>query len=287
MMGHREAAARDTQIQQLIAANEAATREFQARLQGINDTALTNSLRRRSDSLLAAAREARGGQQVALAQLELQRSHDLQRKFNDMDLPAVHDANDPAIVLITTELGGKAFEATGFSVNAAGLIVTNRHVVMDSGTRAARISVKFANTKNWIRAHIVKLAPSAEVDLALIQPDDAATYPAVHTIAGTVDTPVGGTIATLGFPLGTDVQMEGSGNDLVAKTSLTVGTVSKSVTDLLQIDSFAAHGSSGSPVFDAHGHVIGVVWGGPRDAAGRMVYAVPAPRIAELVRGAK
>jgi S1-C subfamily serine protease len=81
--------------------------------------------------------------------------------------------------------------------------------------------------------------------------------------------------------------MEGSGNALVAKTTLTVGTVSKSIDNVLQIDSFASHGSSGSPVFDMHGHVIGVVWGGPPGAAGRIVYAVPASRIAELIRSAK
>ena len=34
--------------------------------------------------------------------------------------------------------------------------------------------------------------------------------------------------------------------------------------DILQIDAFASHGSSGSPVFDGHGHVIGVVYGGAK-----------------------
>jgi S1-C subfamily serine protease len=53
---------------------------------------------------------------------------------------------------------------------------------------------------------------------------------------------------------------------------------------VLQIDSFASHGSSGSPVFDEHGHVVGVVWGGPAGAQGRVVYAVPGARILELMR---
>ncbi|MFI5230812.1 MAG: trypsin-like peptidase domain-containing protein, partial [Gemmatimonadales bacterium] len=63
----------------------------------------------------------------------------------------------------------------------------------------------------------------------------------------------------------------------------TTGTIGKSVPDALQIDAFASHGSSGSPVFDQHGHVIGVVWGG---VAGRMVYAVPAPRLRALTSAA-
>ena len=114
-----------------------------------------------------------------------------------------------------------------------------------------------------------------------------ASYPAVHGVARSVDTPVGAAIATIGFPLGTDTPMEGNGNNFAAKTSLTIGTVSKSVTDVLQIDAFASHGSSGSPVVDSHGHVIGVVWGGPTNAAGRIVYAVPAEKISALLDSVK
>jgi S1-C subfamily serine protease len=66
-----------------------------------------------------------------------------------------------------------------------------------------------------------------------------------------------------------------------------MGTVSRAIKDLLQIDSFASKGASGSPVFDSHGHVIGVVWGGQKDAGGRIVYAVPADRITELVRAGR
>ena len=40
------------------------------------------------------------------------------------------------------------------------------------------------------------------------------------------------------------------------------GTISKRTSKLLQIDSYATHGSSGSPVFDAHGLVIGVIYAG-------------------------
>jgi S1-C subfamily serine protease len=168
------------------------------------------------------------------------------------------------------------------------LIVTNRHVVTDTGnTRASKISVKFANTREWRHAHLVKLDDNAEVDLALIQIDEPGVYPAVHGVARSVDTPVGAAIATIGFPLGTDTPMEGNGNNFAAKTSLTIGTVSKSVTAVLQIDAFASHGSSGSPVVDSHGHVIGVVWGGPPNAAGRIVYAVPADKISALLDSVK
>ena len=60
-----------------------------------------------------------------------------------------------------------------------------------------------------------------------------------------------------------------------------------SIDDLLQIDAFASHGSSGSPVVDGHGHVIGVVFGAPKESGGRIVYAVPAERITEFLNERK
>ena len=287
-MSQQASAEKNVEIQQLLAANEETTRQFQTRLQSMNDTTLTNAMQRRLDSLTASAREARDQKSVAEAQQRLRENHELQRKFNAMDLTAVRDANDPGVTLIVSEIEGRQKEATGFSVSQTGLIVTNRHVVTDSGdTRASRILVKFANTREWHHAHLVKLDDDPNVDLALLQIDEAGSYPAVRGIARSVDTPVGAAIATIGFPLGTDIPMEGTGNDFAAKTSLTIGTVSKSVSDLLQIDAFASHGSSGSPVVDGHGHVVGVVWGGPPGAAGRIVYAVPAEKIAALLDSAK
>lgn len=283
----RASAERDAEIKRLLATNDKINRDFQTRLQG--DTVLTNSLQRHNDSLTSAVRDARNAAQAAAASQALEESHVLQRKFTEMGLPAVREANDAAVALIATDIGGQSFESTGFSVSASGRIVTNRHVVSDStGVRASTIGVKFANTRVWRRAHLVKMYDDPTVDLALIQIDDAgAPFPAVHEIASEMDSPVGSSIATIGFPLGTDLPMGGSGSDAVAKTSLSVGTVSKSVPGLLQIDAFATHGSSGSPVFDAHGRVVGVVSGAPKEAGGRIVFAVPSTQIKELMRSAK
>jgi S1-C subfamily serine protease len=55
--------------------------------------------------------------------------------------------------------------------------------------------------------------------------------------------------------------------------------VSKVLDEALQLDAYAAHGSSGSPVFDARGLVVGVVYGGASESNGRIVYAVPAARL--------
>ena len=286
-MGHREAADSAQRIKTLIAANAATTKELQARLRGAGDTTLSKELQRRNDSLLKAVHDASGGPRSALAQRDLERSHQLQRQLSQMDFSAISAANDAGVVLIVSEIHGKSYEATGFAVTASGAVVTNRHVVSDSESAATRVAVKFANTTRWHRAHVVRVADAPDIDLALLQVDDSPPFPVISAVAPSVDTPVGAAIAALGFPLGTDLPMEGVGNDLVAKTTLTIGTVSKSISSLLQIDAFASHGSSGSPVFDAHGHVIGVVWGGQPGGAGRIVYAVPAGRVFEFLRAGR
>jgi S1-C subfamily serine protease len=280
--GRRGAAARDQELQRVVAEYNEASKTFETRLQSMSDTSVTNGLRRMNDSLLKTARDQRGAD-AASARRELARNRQTITAAADW-APAVRAANNPGVVLILTDGLAQAVEGTGFSVGG-GLIVTNRHMVADSSGKATHIGVKFADSRRWYHAHVARLPEDPETDLALLKIDEPGSFPAVRGIASSVDTPVGGSIATIGFPLGTDLVMEGSGNDFAAKTSLNIGTVSKTTRSLLQIDAFATHGSSGEPVFDVHSHVIGVVYGGPEGGGGRIVYAVPAEAINALVRG--
>lgn len=194
---------------------------------------------------------------------------------------AVGADNGAAIAMIAAELGGRPYGGTAFGVAPSGLLVTNKHLVADGTRRATRVVVKFAETRAWLPARVVAVSPSD--DAALIQVEAPGRYPAVRAVAGARGPAVGAPVATIGYPLGADAAMEGEGDDAVAKSSLTTGTVSKRLPDLLQIDGFAAHGSSGSPVFDLDGRVVGIVWGGPRGTAGRIVYAVPSERLVPLL----
>jgi S1-C subfamily serine protease len=97
------------------------------------------------------------------------------------------------------------------------------------------------------------------------------------------DTRVGSPVATIGYPHAIDTPMEGTGLDVRARTTTTAGTVSKRLSDVLQIDSYAGKGSSGSPVFDVRGNVVGVIYGGEAESRGRIVYAVPAERLAAFL----
>jgi S1-C subfamily serine protease/pSer/pThr/pTyr-binding forkhead associated (FHA) protein len=242
--------------------------------------------RKVSDSLERVARSAKGAQLEA-ATAQLQQNRNLQRQFMEMDPQTIAANNRKAIVLITSQLGGeKPSEATGFIVSNKGLVVTNWHVVVDeAGNKATRILVRLTGNSGQRRAHVVRVlgAQGDSTDLALIQIEGVGDYPVVRGIANTVDAETGASIVTLGFPLGTDLPMEGS----TVEPTLTMGVVGKSLKDLLQIDSWASNGASGSPIFDTHGHVIGVIWGGEKNTQGRVVYAVPANRINELIKNAK
>lgn len=201
-----------------------------------------------------------------------------------IDLPSIHRTNSPAVALIVSRIGGQAYAGTGFAITPEGLIVTNRHNVRDSvGTMANKLAVKFTDTGDWLPAHVVKVQEVGE-DLALIQMDRGGPFPVVQGVSsGSIDALEGNSVVTIGFPLGYDTPMEGEGNDFVAKSTLNPGTVSKRTSSVLQIDSYAAHGSSGSPVFDRRGRVVGVVFGGAAEGGGRIVYAVPADKVAAFL----
>jgi S1-C subfamily serine protease len=204
---------------------------------------------------------------------------DAQTRFSE-----VFTQNAAAVAFIITEIDGKSFSGSGFSISKDGIIVTNRHNVVMDGKSATRIAVKFTETGDWLPADVVKVSDDPDADIALIKMSRPNTYPAVAGVSPTaVDALEGMPVAIIGYPLGYDLPMEGSGTEAIAKASLNTGTVSKKTSAVLQIDSYATHGSSGSPVFNARGSVVGLVYGGARDAGGKIVYAVPPEKIAAFI----
>lgn len=193
----------------------------------------------------------------------------------DMDYAAVAAANARAVALVAVQMpGGDASSGTAFAVSEL-LLVTNRHVVeSEKGVRAARVLVKFSETEAWLPALVERV--DAGADLATLRLEEPARAPRqVRGIAAAGTAPrVGDPVALIGYPLGMDTPMEQTAEDFIAAPSVFRGMVSKSVQDVLQIDAFAGHGSSGSPILDRRGAVVGVVYGGSAESAGRIVYAV-------------
>jgi S1-C subfamily serine protease len=219
---------------------------------------------------------------LALYRETLQRDAQIRKSIAGIDFAGIHDRNDAAVALIASDLDGTFVAGTAFGVSPHGLLVTNRHVVRaesGGGVAARRVRVLYANTENWLPAHVVRV--SEDDDLALLQVDTEGSFPVVAGVSREgLLARVGAPIASIGYPHAADTPMEGQGLHITARTSTTTGTVSKRLDDVLQIDSYAGKGSSGSPVFDARGDVVAVVYGGAAESSGRIVYAVPAQRLA-------
>ncbi|HEX7978024.1 MAG TPA: trypsin-like peptidase domain-containing protein [Gemmatimonadaceae bacterium] len=293
-MWHRRTSAREHELLSLIARSESVSvplmqtiasmqaRDSQfARLLAQRDSTLAGEMatgRRMMSNGKGASPEA-----VALLSERVALETRLRQALTQMDFPRVHDLNDPAVAMVVSDLEGVYVAGTAFAVAPNGLLVTNRHILRaKDGKPPTRISVLFANTTEWKEARLIR--ESDDSDLSLIQVEGAAAVPVVAGVsrAGR-DTRVGSPVASIGYPHAVDTPMEGTGLDVRARTTTTAGTVSKRIADVLQIDSYAGKGSSGSPVFDVHGNVVGVIYGGEAESNGRIVYAVPAEKLSAFL----
>lgn len=283
--GRRESAHRVEELRTLLAMNDSVAAILQGGMREAGDTALMNAiesrireLRRRLPAATSDAERDQIASEIASNERQL-------RRMVQMDLPTIHSRNAPAVAILVSEIGGVPIAGSGFSIAPTGILVTNRHNVRNErGETSRRIAVKFSDTREWLSARVVRVSEDPEADLALIQVERPGSYPVVEGIGNAgADVVEGVSVVTIGFPLGYDTPMEGAGNDFLAKSSLNPGTVSKKTSSVLQIDSYAAHGSSGSPVFNARGNVIGVVWGGPPGGGGRIVYAVTTEKLGEFI----
>ena len=265
VLWRRDSSARERELRSLIARGDSATANLQRAIASM----------RPRDSVFA----------QELARRAMASPNEFPRAIGGIDFAAIHDRNDAAVAMIASDLDGTFIAGTAFGVDSSGLLVTNRHVVRTAAGRSARrIRVIFGNTTAWLPARLVR--SSARDDLALIRLEVPGRYPVVGRVSrdGGLSR-VGASIASIGFPHAVDTPMEGEGLRITARSTTTAGTVSKRLDDVLQIDAYAGKGSSGSPVFDARGEVVGVVFGGAPESAGRIVYAVPALRLAAFLAG--
>jgi S1-C subfamily serine protease len=291
---HQRASAREHELLSLIARSESASVPLMQTIAAMQarDSQFSRLLAQR-DSVLA--REVATGRQmmsgrsgasreaVALLTERVALETRLRQAITQMDFPRVHDLNDAAVAMVVSDLDGTFVAGTAFAVASNGLMVTNRHILRTKeGKPPRRVSVLFANTTEWKEAQLVRLSDDA--DLGMIQVGGATAVPVVAGVsrAGR-DTRVGSPVATIGYPHAVDTPMEGTGLEVRARTTTTAGTVSKRIAEVLQIDSYAGKGSSGSPVFDVHGYVVGVIYGGEAESGGRIVYAVPAEKLSAFL----
>ena len=160
-----------------------------------------------------------------------------------LTVPGIYQQVAPSVVIVRTgrELG------TGVIVADNGTILTANHVIAGGGT----VTVTFADGTT-ARATVTATNPKMDIATLTVTKLPQVVVPA--TLGGGAD--VGAAIVAIGNPLGlTDSVSAGviSGLDRTADTDH--GTFS----GLIQFDASVNPGSSGGPLLDAHGRVIGIV----------------------------
>lgn len=161
-----------------------------------------------------------------------------------LPVPELYDVVVPSVVLITTSKGSLG---SGVIVNDTGLVLTAHHVVADGGT----ISIVFVD---GTKATATIAAANPKTDIATLTPGKLPEVVVPAVLGGGVT--VGSDVVAIGNPLGLRASTTtGIVSGLGRSTKTTTGRLS----GLIQFDAAVNPGSSGGPLLDARGLLVGVV----------------------------
>jgi S1-C subfamily serine protease len=160
-----------------------------------------------------------------------------------LTVPAIYQRLAPSVVLVRTGRG----LGTGLIVADDGTILTANHVIAGGGT----VTVTFADGTT---ANAAVVAANPKLDIATLTPAKLPQVVVSATLGGGAD--VGAPVVAIGNPLGlTDSVSAG----VISGLNRTADTSDGKFSGLIQFDASVNPGSSGGPLLDAHGLVIGIV----------------------------
>ena len=261
-------------------ARVAESQRMEAQVQGLreaNQQALAEIERLRSEL-------SKAGSDTAVQRLrgEIRAAHDAA----GVDWRAVAQHNSDAVALVIVEFSEQErFSGTAFAVDSQGTLITNKHVLVgEAGDRTPRrIAVKFSGSKQWFAGRFIGVSSAS--DIGVLKVDIKGGTPRVLSLQrDSRSLERGDPVAIMGYPLGLDLPMEGQGLEAVASPTMTIGTASKVLSSVVQVDGYGAPGSSGSPIFDRNGNVVAVLYGGITESNGKIILAVPASFVADYLR---
>src|SRR5688572_3122321 len=171
-----------------------------------------------------------------------------------------------AVAIETFDARGNTLSRGSGFFTANDRVITNRHVI----ERSSRVEVHLLDGKKFPVKGVIAI--DGEGDLALLQVDIPAQYVRPLTIARSVPQE-GESIVVIGNPFG----LEGSVSDGIVSAVREISGYGK----IIQITAPISPGSSGSPVVNMYGQVVGVAT--LQAAEGQSLnFAVPAQRISQL-----
>jgi serine protease Do len=143
---------------------------------------------------------------------------------------------------------------TGFIVSADGLVLTNKHVVLDS---EASYTVVMSDGKEYATK---VLARDPVQDLAILKIDSTDTFNPLK-LGSSEDVQIGQSVIAIGYALGeyqntVSVGVISGLERTVIASGETIGT--ETLEDIIQTDAAINKGNSGGPLLNLKGEVIGI-----------------------------
>jgi putative serine protease PepD len=168
-------------------------------------------------------------------------------------------------------------QGSGFVLDEQGHIVTNAHVVDD----ATSISVLF---DDGTRKEATLVGSDASSDLAVIKVDASAEELTPLRLADSDQVRVGDRVVAISSPFGLENTATAG---IVSALDRTIQSINGyTIAGVIQTDASINHGSSGSPLLNARGHVIGVnsqIEGGTVDGNVGVGFAIPSATVEKVV----
>jgi len=176
------------------------------------------------------------------------------------DIPAIAKAAKNAVVTIVMEDNDKPIAlGTGFLVSPDGAILTNYHVIANGNTAAVKLSDGRMLLVDGV------LAADKVRDLAVIKIHGKNFQTLILGNSDQVE--VGEEVVAIGHPLGLGLTVS---NGILSA----VPTIEKEGGKFLQVTAPISHGSSGGPLFNMAGEVIGIT-SGINENGENLNFAVP------------
>ena len=167
----------------------------------------------------------------------------------------------PGVVTVFSFFGGTGAQGSGFVVDGAGTILTNAHVITNAGETsgpvhaASKVYVEFSD-HDRVAARIVGWDVFDDVGVLRVDPGAHALTPL--PLGRSASVVVGQPVAAIGSPLGNADSLAVGVVSAVGRSIAALTAPSFELTDAIQTDAPLAHGSSGGPLLDANGRVIGI-----------------------------
>jgi 2-alkenal reductase len=180
---------------------------------------------------------------------------------NGFDPARIYASRSEGVVTIYSYFAnGQRAQGSGFIVSETGHILTNSHVVTNSGAEGAtvkgaeRVYVVF-HDGDRIPGTIVGWDLFNDTGLVKVDPKDHAVAPV--PLGDSSRVVVGEPVAAIGSPFGQESSLAVG---VVSATERSIDSLTSAydVSDAIQIDAPINHGNSGGPLLDARGRVIGI-----------------------------